>query len=123
MKKLMNLSLAVAAVVIAQVALNTRASAEPVGGATCRTTSVSAHTTDEFTARFYGGESAAVTVSGDYDTDLDLYLYDENGNLIAKDDDNTDQCVVRFRPNWTGPFTIRIVNRGSVYNHYTICVR
>ena len=63
---------------------------------------------------------AEVVVSGDGDTDLDLYVYDSNGNLIAKDDDYTDGCYVRWRPSWTGRFIIKIVNRGPVYNKYVL---
>lgn len=61
-----------------------------------------------------------VIVNGDGDTDLDLYVYDENGNLMGKDIDYSDYCVVSWTPRWTGPFTIKIKNRGSVYNRYKI---
>jgi hypothetical protein len=50
----------------------------------------------------------------------DLYVYDENGNQVAADDDLTDECFVSWVPRWTGVFTIRIVNRGSVYNRYRL---
>ena len=46
--------------------------------------------------------------------------YDENGYLITKDDDHTDYCICTWTPKWTGKFIIRIVNRGSVYNAYTL---
>lgn len=81
---------------------------------------VSAYGTVRYTIRFRGGEIARVVVSGDGDTDLDLYVYDENGNLITSDTDYTDQCVCTFSPRWTGPFIIKIVNRGRVYNHYVL---
>ena len=61
-----------------------------------------------------------MTVVGDGDTDLDLYVYDQNGNLIDKDVDYTDNCVCTFVPRWTGLFVIKIVNRGSVYNRYVL---
>lgn len=73
-----------------------------------------------YTAKFWANELAEVLVSGDGDTDLDLYVYDENGNLITSDTDYTDDCYVRFYPRWTGTFTIKIVNRGGVYNNYVI---
>lgn len=81
---------------------------------------VDAHSTDTYTVRFRGGEEAIVLVSGDGDTDLDLYVYDENGNLIDSDTDRTDQCVCTFTPRWTGTFTIKIRNLGSVYNCYQL---
>jgi hypothetical protein len=90
------------------------------GGPKASTTRVNARATDVYTIKFNGGESARITVAGDGDTDLDLYVYDENGNLITKDDDNTDYCVVSWTPRWTGPFTVRVVNRGNVWNQYRI---
>lgn len=78
------------------------------------------HSYTYYDAKFWANEIAEVAVSGDGDTDLDLYVYDENGNLIASDTDYTDDCYVRFCPRWTGRFRIKIVNRGSVYNNYAI---
>lgn len=65
-------------------------------------------------------ELAEILVSGDGDTDLDLYVYDENGNYITSDADYTDDCYVRFYPAWTGQFRLKIVNRGGIYNNYVI---
>lgn len=75
-----------------------------------------AHT---YRVRFRGGELARVLVSGDGDSDLDLYIYDENNNLICKDDDATDDMVCQWSPRWTGDFLIRVRNRG-VANEYRI---
>lgn len=74
--------------------------------------------TDTYTIRFDGGESAGVVVVGDGDTDLDLYVYDENGNLVCKDDDRTDTMLCEWTPAWTGDFTVKIKNLGGVYNAY-----
>lgn len=74
----------------------------------------------DYTASFVANELAEVLVSGDGDTDLDLYVYDSNGNLIVKDTDYSDDCYVRWVPAWTGRYTIRIVNRGPVYNRFVI---
>ena len=76
--------------------------------------------TDTYTVKFWAGELAEVIVIGDGDNDLDLYIYDEKGNLIASDTDYTDQCVCRWVPSWTGAFTIKIVNRGAIYSNYAI---
>ena len=91
-----------------------------VGGARSGHFSVNAGATDSFTMRFYGGQLASVIVQGDGDTDLDVYVYDAAGNLITKDDDYGDSCVVQWRPYWTGMFRIKVVNRGTVYNNYSI---
>lgn len=74
----------------------------------------------QYQVKFWAGELAEIIVVGDGDNDLDLYVYDQNGNLIASDADYTDQCVCRWVPAWTGTFTIRIVNRGAIYSNYAI---
>lgn len=74
----------------------------------------------QYQLKFWSGDLAEVVVIGDGDNDLDLYVYDDNGNLIASDSDYTDQCVCRWIPAWTGIFTIRIVNRGVIYSNYAI---
>ncbi len=94
--------------------------AGPVGGRKYTRTSVRANGEDVFYVTFRGGELARVALSGDGDTDLDLYVYDENGSLIARDDDSSDDCYVSWTPRWTGSFKIRVVNRGRVYNEYAL---
>ncbi|GAA5184539.1 hypothetical protein GCM10025771_38830 [Niveibacterium umoris] len=74
---------------------------------------------DSFDVVFTGGEPARILVSGDGDSDLDLYVYDENGNLICKDDDNSDDMVCGFTPAWTGKFNVRVRNRG-IANEYVL---
>jgi hypothetical protein len=71
---------------------------------------------------FSGQSLAEVAIIGDGDTDLDLYVYDENGNLIDSDMDYTDDCYVSFRPKWTGTFKVVVKNRGSIYNDYMLMV-
>lgn len=66
------------------------------------------------------GMTCCLTVRGDGDTDLDLYIFDQFGNLVAKDDDDTDQCVVSWTARNTARFTILIVNRGAVFNRFTM---
>jgi len=94
--------------------------AEPVQGSIFHTDAVLARHIDTYTVTLRAGETTRIQVSGDGDTDLDLFVYDQNGNLIASDTDYTDDCVVTVTPRWTGVFYVRIVNRGSVYNQYTL---
>lgn len=91
-----------------------------MGGPLRHTDRVLAGHTDVYNITFRGGETAIIVVSGDGDTDLDLYVYDENGNFIASDTDRTDDCVVSFTPRWTGTFTVKIKNLGRVYNNYVM---
>jgi hypothetical protein len=76
--------------------------------------------TQTFTAYVVAGVPAAVTIRGDGDTDLDLYVYNRFGQLVAVDDDGTDHCIVRWVPASTGMVTIRLVNLGGVFNDYVI---
>lgn len=81
---------------------------------------VRAFGTDSYEVNFRGGRSAEVLVTGDGDTDLDMFIFDENGNLVCSDDDRTDQCYCRWNPRWSGAFTIKVKNLGDVYNQYVI---
>jgi hypothetical protein len=110
---------------VAVLALVTAAAAQPASAGRLPSSvihrdRVEAHSSDRYTMTFAGGESAFVTVSGDGDTDLDLFVYDESGHLVASDIDPGDDCVAVFTPRWTGRFTIVIRNHGSVYNRYTL---
>jgi hypothetical protein len=98
----------------------TGASRGAVGGPKKTVEKVRAKSTDTYTIKFWANERATIVVSGDGDTDLDLYVYDENSNLIAYDDDYSDDCIVNFNPRWTGQFFVKVVNRGNVYNRYVI---
>ena len=90
------------------------------GGPKYANSRVEAHDYDIYNVTFRSGETAIVTVIGDGDTELDLYVYDSNGNLIDSDNDYTDNCVCTWTPRWTGNFCIKIVNRGNVYNRYIL---
>ena len=91
-----------------------------VGGPGRTVSRVLANSTDTYVLAFRGGEVAEIAVSGDGDTDLDLYVYDQNGNLIVCDTDYSDDCYVCWVPAWTGNFVIKIKNRGNVYNQYVM---
>src|SRR5215467_189079 len=79
-----------------------------------------ANSVHTFTRYFRRGETISVSVDGDTTTDLDVYVYDPFGRRVATDDDYTDQCYVDFNAYVTGAYTIRVVNRGQVYNDYNI---
>lgn len=94
----------------------------PIDGPKMTTERVKAHSTDVYRVTFVGGELAEVLIYGDGDNDLDLYIYDENGNLVDSDIDYTDKCFCQWVPAWTGVFVIKVVNRGDVYSDYIIAI-
>ena len=91
-----------------------------VGGPQALEGRVYAQTYMTYNAKFWAAELAEVVVIGDGDTDLDLYIYDANGNMVACDNDMIDTCVCRWVPSWTGTFIIKVVNRGDVYNNFVL---
>ncbi|WP_461252773.1 hypothetical protein [Treponema sp. R8-4-B8] len=91
-----------------------------VGGPRYQVDRVGAGGTVTYTLAFEANKLAEVLVVGDGDTDLDLYIFDQNGNLIVYDEGYSDNCYVRFVPKWTGNFIIVVKNRGRVYNRFQI---
>lgn len=81
---------------------------------------VAAGSSNSYVLNLRGGTQARIAVSGDGDTDLDCYLYDQNGSEVDRDDDSTDECRLVNTPLWTGPFQLVIKNRGSVYNEFEL---
>ncbi len=49
-----------------------------------------------------------VGVGGHGIADLDIRVYDENGNLVAADTLNDDVPEVDITPAWTGPFRVEV---------------
>jgi hypothetical protein len=54
------------------------------------------------------GEEYVIVGTCDEDCgDLDLKVYDDNGNLIASDNDTDGTPIVHFSPQWSAGFTVR----------------
>ncbi len=64
---------------------------------------------------FIGGQNAVVDIDmrGVFGV-MTLAVYDQNGNLVARDTVPGTYYNVRWQPLWTGRFTIRLTNRDSV---------
>ena len=79
---------------------------------------VASATRREHTIEFRGGEPAVVYVSGDGDSDLDVFVYDESGQLVASATGPRDECVARWKPERQGRFRVEVRNLGSASNWY-----
>lgn len=66
---------------------------------------------------FLAGRYAEVDVFSIDGADLDLYIYDENWNLIDKDTSYSSDAWCTFVPRWDGIFHIVIVNN-SIYRSW-----
>lgn len=94
-----------------------------VGGPRRITTQVLAYSNDNWNMDgmwFSGGQLAEVGIVGDGDTDLDLYVYDENANLICRSESYSDTEYCSWEPSWTGPFLVIVRNLGPVWNEYML---
>lgn len=63
----------------------------------------------DYDVTLYGNVTYLLFACGDsWAYDIDIYLYDENGNLIDRDRATDNHPVVTVTPAWTGPFRVRI---------------
>jgi hypothetical protein len=73
---------------------------------------------------FSRGHNYVIFACGDSRAiDLDINLYDEDGQLVARDEQTDNRPVVTVIPRWTGPFRIQVsmyAARGPA--HYTLVV-
>ena len=91
-----------------------------VGGPRSTTDRVLSNSTDVWEIRFRGGEVGSIRVDGDGDTDLDCYVYNSAGTLVAYDNDLTDYCILDWYQSSTGNVRLEIKNLGDVYNQYIL---
>jgi len=77
--------------------------------------------------RFKGNEPAWIQVSGEADTCLGLYVFDADGNCVAKDDRTTpqssDDLAVEWIPPDTATYSVEVRNGGTIKNAYEYAVR
>lgn len=83
---------------------------------------VNANSVRYHTYRMTAGENIRIDLEGDGDTDLDMYVYASNGNLICSREGASDIETAFITAYGSGTITIKVVNRGSVYNDYDLSV-
>ena len=113
------LSIAIALIL---TAFASTAAADPVGGAQSDTGILSPGASDSYRVPLNADEVTLFKVQGDGDGDLDCYLYDDNGNLVGSDTDETDTCLVRVNPRWPEAFRFVVTNHGHIYDAYRFLV-
>lgn len=66
-----------------------------------------------YTLTLRGGTNYMIFAACDGDCDdIDLFIYDENDNLVAKDPDLDDDPVITVTPSWTGSFRLKVAMPG-----------
>ncbi len=91
-----------------------------IGGAVQWLSRLPAGQTDVWELPFYGNSYAEIAVVGDGDTDLDVAITDENGNVFCYDVSWSDSLYCDFTPAWDGYFYVTVQNMGGVRNSYHI---
>jgi hypothetical protein len=68
-------------------------------------------TATEFRIRFEAGVRAEIWVTSDRDTDVDIFVYDSSGREVVRDDGDSKDCHVVFRPMRTQTYKVVVANR------------
>jgi hypothetical protein len=77
------------------------------------------------TLNLQGGVNYSMIAAGDRNCrDLDLSVYDENGNLIDSDIEVDDIPVLQISPRWTGTFRVKVTmaNTNTSYSYYGVSI-
>src|SRR5262249_44815255 len=61
--------------------------------------------------KFNAGTKVQIWVESEKDSDVDLFVFDEKGALVIKDERDDKNCYVAFPPASTGTFKIEVQNR------------
>src|SRR5262245_50536513 len=69
---------------------------------------------------YNAGVAAHLKLKGDGDTDLDLFVFDDQGRVVAQGTGLTDEEAVTFTPRVTGQYKIVVRNLGGVWNEYRL---
>jgi uncharacterized membrane protein len=107
--------------IIALVLISNSANAGAKEGSWSHKDTVSGYTTQVYKSIVYvANKQAIVLVRGDGSSDLDCEVYDSSGDMVDWDYRDGDNCSLRWTPEWTGKFTIKIINHGKNDNEYWI---
>jgi hypothetical protein len=69
-----------------------------------------------------GAKKVSVTVKSDKKTDVNLFVYDADKKLVAKDDSPGPDCDLSFTPKEGGKYTLVVRNLGPGENRSTLNV-
>jgi hypothetical protein len=70
--------------------------------------------------RFVAGRQVTITVTSDFNTDVDLFVYDSFGRRVAWDTRIDPNCRVTFRPQRTEMYRVEVVNLGPGFNRSVV---
>lgn len=91
-----------------------------VGGASSWVRDISARSSVSYEITAQGGYIWNVVAAGDGDTDVDMEVFDQNGNLVCRDIAPYTRATCSITPAWTGRFTVKVSNLGNVWTRTLI---
>src|SRR5262249_17466757 len=74
----------------------------------------------EYQIALVGGQEAGIALQGDGATNLDLYVYDQFGNLVWHDTRYGDFCEAHIWVPYSQVYTVRVVNTGNLWNVFSL---
>jgi len=74
------------------------------------------------TLTFSAGQKAKITVKSTKKTDVNLFVKDADGKVVAKDDSPGPSCDLDFEAKKAGNYTLEVVNLGPGENKSTLKV-
>ena len=93
----------------------------PLDIGSCHWQMVDAYATQEFDVILEGGEAKEITVHADGDLGLELYVYDDEGDLIGSDAEPQATLTVSIPAGTVGWVTVHVVIAAGQANSFTIC--
>jgi len=84
------------------------------------TTICQAYGSVTYNVTMYGGEEARIAIVGDGATDLDIFVYDQAGNLVRQGIGPNDIELVTWFPNQTQTYRVVVRNLGSTWNRFSM---
>ena len=106
------------ALTLAALTVSADAAADPVGGRKTFGDTIGRDIEQHYDIVLRKEELTIVNVRGAGRSDIDCFIFDEDDNLVASDQDSSDVCLLRVVPRWTGHFTIVIKNVGGQRTSY-----
>jgi hypothetical protein len=107
-----------AGVILVGAALPTEAGA--ARGSLKRVATVQGFGSVTFKVAFKPGHKAVVVVQGDGDTTLALVVLNHQGHRVGVSSKNADKHVLRWTPDSSEPYQIKVFNRGGVPNRFLL---
>lgn len=75
-----------------------------------------------FKLEFPADKKVSITVKGEKQSDIHLFVYDADKKQVAKDDSPGPDCLVTFTPKEAGKLTVVVHNKGPGANRAAVKV-